>query len=70
MCPFCHVRIPKAWHALLPVTDFKEDQNLGMCDPPADPLSRLACQIYLQPEHDGITVALTHNNVANDFATF
>lgn len=67
MCSFCHVRIPSGWHDKLPDADHKEIQNLNDCRPPADGLSRLACQIRLRPEHDGMTVALTVNLQPNNY---
>ena len=53
VCSTCHVRIPKVWQSLLPPPS---DEELAKLDeiPGADDTSRLACQIVMTEEMDGM----------------
>ena len=53
VCSTCHVRIPKEWQSLLPPPS---DEELARLDgiPGADDTSRLACQIVMTEEMDGM----------------
>ena len=53
VCSTCHVRIPAAWQELLPPPS---DDELARLDeiPGADGSSRLACQIFMTEELDGL----------------
>ncbi len=53
VCATCHVRIPLAWQHLLPPPS---DEELAKLDeiPAADETSRLACQIVMTEELDGL----------------
>lgn len=55
VCATCHVRIPEAWRALLPPPS---DEELAKLDeiPDADDNSRLACQIVMTDELDGLEI--------------
>ena len=53
VCATCHVRIPHVWQSLLPPPS---DEELARLDeiPDADETSRLACQIMMTEEMDGM----------------
>lgn len=53
VCSTCHVRIPAAWASLLPPPS---DDELAKLDeiPGADASSRLACQLFMTEELDGL----------------
>ena len=54
-CGTCHVIVDLAWAAKLPVGNYGERSMLeGL--PSISETSRLACQIMLVPDMDGITV--------------
>ena len=56
-CATCHVYVPPEWMAKLPAADSNEEGMLtGTIDPTQE--SRLACQITLTEELDGLTVRL------------
>ena len=57
VCATCHVRIPHAWQHLLPPPS---DEELAKLDeiPSADENSRLACQLMMTDELDGLEVEL------------
>ena len=53
VCATCHVRIPRAWASLLPPPSNEELAKLDEI-PDADETSRLACQIIMTDEMDGM----------------
>jgi ferredoxin, 2Fe-2S len=55
VCATCHVRIPERWRALLPPPS---DDELAKLDeiPTADEHSRLACQLVMTDDLDGLEV--------------
>ena len=57
VCATCHVRIPEAWQHLLPPPS---DEELARLDeiPDADDRSRLACQLTMTDDLDGLEVEL------------
>ena len=57
ICATCHVRIPKPWQELLPPPS---DDELAKLDeiPDADETSRLACQIIMSEELDGLELEI------------
>jgi 2Fe-2S ferredoxin len=57
VCSTCHVRVPEAWRGLLPPPT---DEELAKLDeiPTADEGSRLACQIVMTDELDGLEVEI------------
>ena len=57
VCATCHVRVPVAWQHLLPAPS---DEELAKLDeiPEADETSRLACQLMMTDELDGLEVEL------------
>ena len=57
VCATCHVRIPQVWQHLLPPPS---DEELAKLDeiPGADDTSRLACQLMMTDELDGLEVEL------------
>ena len=57
VCATCHVRIPKVWQALLPPPS---DEELAKLDeiPDADETSRLACQLVMTEDLDGLELEL------------
>lgn len=56
-CATCHVYVPPEWMAKLPAADSNEAGMLTGTIEPTDE-SRLACQITLTEELDGLTVRL------------
>ncbi len=56
-CATCHVYIDAPWAAILPRMDDREDQMLELANERSD-ASRLACQIRVTAELDGIEVRL------------
>src|SRR5258706_4924168 len=53
VCATCHIRVAQPWRELLPAPS---DEELAKLDeiPSADESSRLACQIVMTPELDGL----------------
>jgi 2Fe-2S ferredoxin len=56
-CATCHVYIESPWAAIVPRMGEREDEMLGLTNERRDS-SRLACQVVLTPELDGIEVHL------------
>lgn len=57
VCAACHVRIPEAWRSRMPTPSAEEAAKLDEI-PDADDASRLACQIVMTPELDGLELKL------------
>lgn len=57
-CATCHVIVTPEWAARLPPPQADEVAMLEMTAQPAEPGSRLSCQITLQPALDGLVVRL------------
>jgi 2Fe-2S ferredoxin len=57
VCATCHVRVPEAWRSLLPPPSAEELEKLDEI-PGADESSRLACQIMMAPELDGLELEI------------
>ena len=55
VCSTCHVRIPARWQELLPPPSAEELAKLDEI-PGADDTSRLACQLMMTNELDGLEV--------------
>ena len=53
VCATCHLQVPEAWQAVLPPSAGEESDQPGE-SPGADGTSRLACQIKLTPQLDGL----------------
>lgn len=62
-CTTCHVYVDPAWYDRAGGTPCEEEQD--MLDEALEPraVSRLACQVKLTPELDGIAVALPQSTV-------
>jgi len=56
-CATCHVYIDPAWAGKLP-TAHSDEQELLADTPDANSQSRLACQIKMQDEYDGLRVTI------------
>lgn len=63
VCATCHVRIPQAWRHLLPPPSEEELAKLDEI-PDADEGSRLACQILMTNDLDGLELSLQPDSVA------
>jgi ferredoxin, 2Fe-2S len=57
-CATCHVMVDPAWAHLLPPPVADETDMLDFAACPAQPHSRLSCQIPLSPALDGLVVYL------------
>lgn len=57
-CATCHVYIDDAWATRLPAPSPDEEAMLEMTAAPRRPTSRLSCQIALDADLDGLTVAM------------
>ncbi len=57
-CATCHVIVAPEWAAKLPPPSADERSMLEMTASPAEPTSRLSCQIELTPALDGLAVRL------------
>ena len=57
-CATCHVFVDEAWRAQLPAVSNDEAAMLEMTAVPAEPASRLSCQIELRDALDGLRVRL------------
>jgi ferredoxin, 2Fe-2S len=53
VCATCHVRVPAHWQALLPPPSEEEQAKLDEI-PGADESSRLACQLVMTDDLDGL----------------
>jgi ferredoxin, 2Fe-2S len=57
VCATCHVRVPEVWRDLLPAPSQDEQDKLDEI-PNADDSSRLACQLMMATELDGLEIEL------------
>ncbi|WP_374409548.1 2Fe-2S iron-sulfur cluster-binding protein [Hydrogenophaga sp.] len=57
-CATCHVMIDSPWADKLPKPVADETDMLDFAASPAQPASRLSCQIRLTPDLDGLVVRL------------
>ena len=57
-CATCPVIVAPPWADLLEPPDEDEEAMLAMTAAPREPTSRLACQITLRPELDGLCARL------------
>lgn len=57
VCGSCHVEIDQQHAKVLPEADFCE-QDILECLPMYKPTSRLACQVTVTPEMDGMIVSI------------
>jgi 2Fe-2S ferredoxin len=55
-CATCHVVVEEGWYGRLPAADAAEEGLLDLND--RQPTSRLACQITVTPELDGLVLAI------------
>ncbi len=62
VCATCHVRVPETWRAKLPEPG---DEELAKLDdvPGADEHSRLACQIEMTANLDGLELSLDSDSL-------
>jgi 2Fe-2S ferredoxin len=58
MCATCHVYVREDQLAMVPPLDADEDAMLEGTASPRRPNSRLACQLVVSPEMDGLVVHL------------
>jgi 2Fe-2S ferredoxin len=58
MCATCHVYVREDQLAMVPPMDADEDAMLEGTASPRRPNSRLACQLVVSPEMDGLVVHL------------
>jgi 2Fe-2S ferredoxin len=63
VCATCHVRIPSSWQRLLPPPSPEELAKLDEI-PGADDTSRLACQLMMTEELDGLIVEVQPDSLA------
>lgn len=57
-CGTCHVYVDPAWAARLPAPSEREDETLGFTAAERRPTSRLACQVRLTPDLQGLCVTV------------
>ena len=57
-CATCHVYIDQPWQALLPLVGDMEDAMLDSASAPRLPHSRLACEITITAQMEGMLVSL------------
>ena len=57
-CATCHVYVRPLWQERLPAPDNMETEMLDFAEDELKPTSRLACQIRVTPELDGLIVDL------------
>ena len=62
-CATCHVYVDEDWFDRLPPVDEAEDVMLDGTLSERTPFSRLACQLLLTPELDGLTVSLPESQM-------
>lgn len=63
VCSSCHVKISSPWRSLLPPPTEAERERLNRL-PSADEYSRLACQLLMTPELDGLQIELQPESLA------
>jgi len=63
MCATCHVYVREDQLALTPPMQPDEDAMLDGTASPRRPNSRLACQLVMSPEMDGLVVALPETQI-------
>ena len=63
VCATCHVRVPDVWRNLLPPPSQDEQDKLDEI-PSADDTSRLACQLLMAPELDGLELQLAADSLS------
>jgi ferredoxin, 2Fe-2S len=63
VCATCHVRISEAWMDLLPPPSQDEQDKLDEI-PGADDRSRLACQLLMATELDGLELELAADSLS------
>ena len=63
MCATCHVYVDESWLARLPAMGSEEDALLDGTAAERTPNSRLACQIKVAPELDGLVLRLPDRQV-------
>jgi ferredoxin, 2Fe-2S len=62
VCATCHVRVPSVWRDLLPPPSQDEQDKLDEI-PGADDSSRLACQLMMVSELDGLELELAADSL-------
>jgi len=62
-CATCHVYVDKEWLGRLPQVDEAEDIMLEGTISERTPLSRLACQMVLTPDLDGLTMTVPQHQL-------
>ncbi len=64
VCATCHIRLPEKWLALIPKANEEELHKLDEI-PGADDSSRLACQIEMTEELDGLEFEITADSLSD-----
>ncbi len=62
-CSNCHIKVPAPWRSLLPPPSGEERERLRLL-PGADERSRLACQLLMTADLDGLVIELQPESVA------
>jgi len=62
-CATCHVYVDEEWFDKFPQVDEAEDVMLEGAMSERTPLSRLACQLVLTPELDGLTMTVPEHQM-------
>jgi len=62
-CATCHVYVDEEWIDKLPQIDEAEDVMLEGAMSERTPFSRLACQLVLRPELDGLTMTVPEHQM-------
>lgn len=62
-CATCHVYIDAPWRGQLPSIGDMEDAMLDSSPAPRKDISRLACEVTVRPEFDGMVVHLPHSQL-------
>jgi len=63
VCSNCHVKVAAPWRNLLPPPSEEEQARLSEL-PSADEWSRLACQLFMTKELDGLEIELQPDSLA------
>lgn len=63
VCSSCHIKVSAPWRFLLPPPTEEEQDRLDDL-PSADERSRLACQLRMTPELDGLEIELQPDSLA------
>lgn len=62
-CTNCHIKVSAPWRSLLPPPSSEERERLRLL-PSADECSRLACQLLMTVDLDGLVIELQPESLA------